>query len=358
MSIRNVLDSLHVLDCPLPVRVMNYNNHLNKPIANFSPTRERPASSQAIFIIRGVTIFQYCMVTVHLCLAFYQNYAAFTIYSDAQEAFNRLGTEPYTLSQLAIEWTNCACADSILIWRLWIFWGKRFTTVVVPITLVILSTASGYLVVWSMYQANNSTSSDFGDLFGPSVEKWAILLAVCIILTNIICTGMIAGRIWWHIRELQKVLGVDGMPNRYQAIFLGILESGALYLVAWIVAIILYLINESAIIPMLDIISQLSGIVPALIVILVSRNIGAATYHETALTTLNYRRNSFVQTSPGIEFKPQFGERESNSLEMVSITNSNDPMSPTKEGTMMSADNPSFENLYKGGTYTSGNDQH
>ncbi|KIK68407.1 hypothetical protein GYMLUDRAFT_35821 [Collybiopsis luxurians FD-317 M1] len=322
-------------------------------IVNF---RERPAASRAILIIRAISIFQYCMVTVHICLAFYQNYMAFTVYDDAEEAFNRLGAEPYTLSQLAIEWTNCACADSILIWRVWILWGKRISTVIVPILLVILSTTSGYLVVWSMNQANKSASSNFGDLFGPEVEKWAILLAVCIILTNIICTGMIAGRIWWHNRELQKAMGINGMPHRYRTIFLGILESGALYLVAWIAAILLYLINESAIIPMLDIISQLSGIVPALIVILVSRNIDAATQHEEVLTTINYKRNSRVQTSQmdrrSFDRDPKLVK--TNTLEMMHMhsTNSYDPESPAMERRIMFAENRSLDKLHKAATKT------
>ncbi|GAV99596.1 cop9 signalosome complex subunit 1 [Lentinula edodes] len=279
--------------------------------------RERPATSRSVQIIRAITIFQYCMVTVHISLAFYQNYLAFTVFDDAETEFNKLGAASYTLAQLAIEWTNCACADSILIWRVWILWNHSLYVVIVPIILVIVSTTSGYLVCWSMNAVDSSASSDFGDLFGPAVEKWAILLAICVMLTNIICTGMIAGRIWWHNRETQKAMGLNGMPHKYRTIFYGILESGALYLLAWIVAILLYLINTSAIIPMLDIISQLSGIVPALIVIIVSRSIDAATHYEEALTTINYRRNSRMQMGTSCTVDRELRASPKNSLEMI-----------------------------------------
>lgn len=49
------------------------------------------------------------MVTVHISLAFYQNYLAFTVFDDAETEFNKLGAASYTLAQLAIEWTN-VCA--------------------------------------------------------------------------------------------------------------------------------------------------------------------------------------------------------------------------------------------------------
>ncbi|KAJ4490052.1 hypothetical protein J3R30DRAFT_3693515 [Lentinula aciculospora] len=308
--------------------------------------RQRSATSRSVQIIRVVTIFQYCMVTVHISLAFYQNYLAFTVFDDAEAEFNKLGAAPYTLAQLAIEWTNCACADSILIWRVWILWSQRLCVVILPVILVIISTTSGYLVCWSMNAVDSSASADFGDLFGPAVEKWAILLAICIMLTNIICTGMIAGRIWWHNRETQKAMGVNGMPHKYRTIFYGVLESGALYLLAWIVAILLYLINTSAIIPMLDIISQLSGIVPALIVIIVSRSIDAATHHEAVLTTMNYRGNSRMQMGT-VNYEPRVSLP--NSLEMfpVHLTNSYEPESPAREKRMVFANNTSLEKIPK-----------
>ncbi|KAH7869478.1 uncharacterized protein C8R40DRAFT_733910 [Lentinula edodes] len=311
--------------------------------------RERPATSRSVQIIRAITIFQYCMVTVHISLAFYQNYLAFTVFDDAETEFNKLGAASYTLAQLAIEWTNCACADSILIWRVWILWNHSLYVVILPIILVIVSTTSGYLVCWSMNAVDSSASSDFGDLFGPAVEKWAILLAICVMLTNIICTGMIAGRIWWHNRETQKAMGLDGMPHKYRTIFYGILESGALYLLAWIVAILLYLINTSAIIPMLDIISQLSGIVPALIVIIVSRSIDAATHYEEALTTINYRRNSRMQMGTSCTVDRELRASPKNSLEMIPVhlTNSYEPESPAREKRMVFAENASLEKIPK-----------
>ncbi|KAJ3999043.1 hypothetical protein F5050DRAFT_1710038 [Lentinula boryana] len=324
--------------------------------------RQRPAIRRSVQSIRAVTIFQYCMVTVHISLAFYQNYLAFTIYDNAETEFNRLGAAPYTIAQLAIEWTNCACADSILIWRVWILWGQRLYVVIFPIILVILSTSLCFSADSQSFQFKelrgiltfqlqdiSSTSSNFGDLFGPTVEKWAILLAVCIVLTNLMCTGMIAGRIWWHNREIQKALGVNGMPHKYRTIFYGVLESGALYLLAWIVAILLYLINTSAIIPMLDIISQLSGIVPALIVIIVSRSVDAATHHEEVLTTMKYQRNSHPQKGTSYTVNHETRTSPVNSLEMfpVHLTNSYEPESPAEEKRMTFSENTSLEKIPK-----------
>lgn len=135
-----------------------------------------------------------------------------------------------------------------------------------------------------------------------------------------------------------------------------------------IVAILLYLINTSAIIPMLDIISQLSvrdsskgfpnivlyinlfqGIVPALIVIIVSRSIDAATHYEEALTTINYRYNSRMQMGTSCTVDPELQASPKNSLEMIPVhlTNSYEPESPAREKRMVFAENASLEKIPK-----------
>lgn len=78
--------------------------------------RQRPAGSRSIKTIRAITIFQYCMVTVHISLSFYQNFMAFAVRDDASVEFNELGAATYTLAQLAIEWTNVGFSflDAIL----------------------------------------------------------------------------------------------------------------------------------------------------------------------------------------------------------------------------------------------------
>ncbi|KAJ3781860.1 hypothetical protein GGU10DRAFT_437025, partial [Lentinula aff. detonsa] len=205
--------------------------------------------------IQSITILMYILSTAHLILALQIDYTAFAINRNADSVFNRLGGYPTSLAQLGIEFTNCVLADSILIWRVWVLWNCRWTVVVFPICLVLASAsktkssynnlrealtevqASSYGFVYQVSKIN-STSAEFSDVFNPQAENWSLVFGSCILVTNLLCTGLIASRIWWQNRQLQITLGRRMASRRYQAIFFAILESGAIYSAAWIILIV------------------------------------------------------------------------------------------------------------------------
>ncbi|KIK59371.1 hypothetical protein GYMLUDRAFT_44722 [Collybiopsis luxurians FD-317 M1] len=219
-----------------------------------------------------ITVVMYLISTTHVILALQIDYNAFAINRNADEVFNRLGGYPTTLAQLALEFTNCAFADSILIWRVWVLWNRRWTIIVLPICLVLASATSSYIYVYEVSKIN-STQAKFSDVFARHTEVVSVIFASCIVATNLLCTGLIAGRIWWHNRQLQLSLGRQVASRRYRAIFFTILESGTIYSMAWVLLIILDLANSNAVFPMIDMVAQLTGIVPALIVVLVARSV-------------------------------------------------------------------------------------
>ncbi|KIK51597.1 hypothetical protein GYMLUDRAFT_265729 [Collybiopsis luxurians FD-317 M1] len=215
----------------------------------------------------------YLLSTTHVILAIQIDYNAFVINRNADEVFNRIGGYPTTLAQLALEFTNCIFADSILIWRLWVLWDRQWTIIVLPICLVIGSAALAYDFVYEISKIN-SPEANYSDVFARKSEVVGIVYGICTVVTNLLCTGLIAGRIWWHNRQMQLSLGRQMASKRYRAIFFTILESGTIYSMAWIILIILDLCNSNATFPMIDIMAQLSkGIVPALIIVLIARSV-------------------------------------------------------------------------------------
>ncbi|KIK59398.1 hypothetical protein GYMLUDRAFT_245458 [Collybiopsis luxurians FD-317 M1] len=234
--------------------------------------------------IQCITILMYIISTTHVILALQIDYDAFAINRDADQVFNRLGGYPTTIAQLALELINCVFADSILIWRVWILWNRRWIIIVMPICLLLASATSSCAYV-DQISKMNSPEAKFSDVFSSRTKVLSIICSSCIVVTNLLCTGMITGRIWWHNRQLQLSLGRQLARRKYRVIFFSILESGTIYSMAWILLIILELASSNAVFPMLDMISQLTGIAPALIVVLVARSVDAqSTYHWRDIT--------------------------------------------------------------------------
>ncbi|KAK7440809.1 hypothetical protein VKT23_016887 [Stygiomarasmius scandens] len=265
--------------------------------------------SDELMSIKALTVVLYFVTTVHLAIAFRQYLYAFVVNNDANQVFEHVGDATLTLIQLGIEFTNSFFADSILIWRVWVLFNRRYIVIAVPVMLLLGSTSSAYIFLWKASKIKGSTS-DFFEIFTPDLQNWSIVSATCTILTNLLSTGLIAGRIWYHNRLMERAMGNPAMTRKYQTILLTFLESGALYSLAWIILMILDLVGSAAIITILDIIAQLTGIVPTVIVLLISRSIDYASYSEQTYS-LNSTHLAYIQPpARGLQFPNNSGSVE------------------------------------------------
>lgn len=90
-------------------------------------------------------------------------------------------------------------------------------------------------------------------IFGAALEYWAKAFFCCTLATNVLVTGLIAGRIWAHGKKLDKSVGsLPSMGPRYWGILAIIIESGALYSSALIIEIVLYASKTNAIYVLFD----------------------------------------------------------------------------------------------------------
>ncbi|KAF4572483.1 hypothetical protein EYR36_006989 [Pleurotus pulmonarius] len=175
---------------------------------------------------------------------------------------------PTAIAAVYLHLTNSAIADSVIIYRCYIVWGfnKYF---ILPIILVITTTVYGYTM-------------------GLSVGTISISLA-----TNIIVTGLTAGRLWWGGRKTAAILGPHHIDKYARATSI-VLESGAIYSLSLLVFLILSRIElgtrrsvpansyacelpHSYVIYLA--VSQLVGIIPTLIIVRVGLNLRPD--HET-----------------------------------------------------------------------------
>ncbi|KAJ8517672.1 hypothetical protein ONZ45_g5165 [Pleurotus djamor] len=173
-----------------------------------------------------------------------------------------LYVRPTALAGVYLHLTNSAIADCVIIYRCYIVWGfnKYF---ILPMILVLTTTVYGYTM-------------------GLSVGTISLTLG-----TNIIVTGLTAGRLWWGARQTAKVFGKEH-KDKYSKATAIVLESGAIYSLSLLVFLVLMRLElgtrrsvpantyacelpKSYVIYL--IVSQLVGIIPTLIIVRVGLNV-------------------------------------------------------------------------------------
>lgn len=249
--------------------------------------QRRKAEGYAVSALIQVAIgIMYSISTTHLVLALVQDLRIFVFHpTTVNDNTEKIGN-PYIVAQLGLEFTNCLLADSVIIWRAWVLWQKRTVVVAVPIALLLATGVSGFIFLYRISKID-SPGSVFVDVFDNSVATWTTAFAALTLTTNILSTALIAYRIWSHHRQLKHLFNTSPIHSRYREIFIIVVESGAIYSTAWALTIALNLIGSVGIIVMVDIIAQLTGIVPTLIVVLIASKSDSESHRTRTLSTLN-----------------------------------------------------------------------
>ncbi|KAJ7240642.1 hypothetical protein B0H12DRAFT_52148 [Mycena haematopus] len=148
-----------------------------------------------------------------------------------------------------------AIADGVVIHRCYIIWGRKLRSVAFLIVAFFMTCIGGII----------------GMLPLSGVPERAAM-AVCIgtvFFTNVLGTGMVAGRIWWISRRAANYLG-GRSRKRYSNLTAVMLESGLIYPAALALTVILFLIPAtptSSVLICLAACYHLVGIAPTLIIV-------------------------------------------------------------------------------------------
>jgi len=124
--------------------------------------------------------------------------------------------------------TNNAVADGLFAYRCYIIWGAGYNKQVIalPALLLLVTTALGFITAYSnnvLDAGSHIMDSRIGFVFA--------------VVTNLMLTGLTAGRIWWTRREL-RIVGQDKFTQRYTTAISVLLESGAAYCLFLILVIV------------------------------------------------------------------------------------------------------------------------
>jgi len=210
-----------------------------------------------------------------------------TFMNEAAGSGKNVHSNRFLVAQAFIEVANCILADSVLIWRVWVVWGRNYWIVAMPISLLVGETITGSLFAYAFH----ATPTDLNILQGD-VLRFAPPAAAFVLCTNVLCTSLIAGRIWYMQRRINAIMVSNhgSANNVYRSAILLVAESGLIYSSSWLVILTMFSSNTNGLFIVFDILSQLSGIIPTMIILLAHLNlIMGSKEHEEYVTTLNNR---------------------------------------------------------------------
>ncbi|KAK7466174.1 hypothetical protein VKT23_004894 [Stygiomarasmius scandens] len=127
---------------------------------------------------------------------------------------------------------NYVLSDGIVVWRAWILFPRNLTVKIILSICVIGSAAGAFInvgIATKRVLTSGYTDSDSGK-FNP------LIMTLPLFCTNVIATGLIGCKAWYHRRDIKKNLGSTySSTSRIQKILLLLVESGIIYCVLWIV---------------------------------------------------------------------------------------------------------------------------
>ncbi|PBK96223.1 hypothetical protein ARMGADRAFT_1061800 [Armillaria gallica] len=113
--------------------------------------------------------------------------------------------------------------DITIIWRCWVFWGRRWLIVLIPTLCAIAGTIAKSMQIRSVFI---NTTSDIGSTGGFAVDiDWALIYISLTFATTLLCTLLIVYRI---VRLASRV-------SSYKRIVEIVIESSAMYSLTLIV---------------------------------------------------------------------------------------------------------------------------
>ncbi|KAI0091385.1 hypothetical protein BDY19DRAFT_622471 [Irpex rosettiformis] len=155
--------------------------------------------------------------------------------------------------------TQTLVLDAVVIYRAWVVWQNDWKVVLFPII--------GWLGLLACSIANNvvlaTASENPGDVFVQQTGRWITAVYSMTLVTNLSATSLLAYRIW----KINKSTTPWRTTDKLSPVLRVVIESGALYSLTIIAAIITFALKTPGVYVLLDMISPIISIVYNMIII-------------------------------------------------------------------------------------------
>ncbi|KAJ7737457.1 hypothetical protein DFH07DRAFT_842219 [Mycena maculata] len=241
---------------------------------------KRSSQTRPLFLLL-VSCSLFALATAHVGLVLRQLLEAF-IYSPPGTATLYFADQsaPIPVAKLVLYSVNVFTQDMVLVWRLWIVWGRNWRIVIVPIILECMHTAAAFIA-----EARGAIPGI--PVFDKILHRWALVNWSLDLTVNIGVTAGIAYKLWSVGMTIQSLTGRNS--NKYYGAILTVIESGGLFTTATLVTFSLYLSGQIATVMAIDSVMQLAVLTPLLIIVRVGLGIthgsNTTAYASTAAAT-------------------------------------------------------------------------
>ncbi|SJL10791.1 uncharacterized protein ARMOST_14185 [Armillaria ostoyae] len=217
-------------------------------------------------VLAGVSVFMYTMATIHLAVMWFY----------VREAFIRHGLQSGETRWLSLtDWlvigplwvrvivslavgTNISIADGIIIWRCWIIWERNWRIVVLPCICTLCGTI---FAAFFLDRYLTLPTDPEGIKFSI---RWKMPYFIMALPTTIICTTLIVYRL---ARASRTGKALNFRTNLYYKIIEILVESSTLYVVALVVSIPFFAMNNPYSAYPQAVLDSVTGIAPTLILL-------------------------------------------------------------------------------------------
>ncbi|KAJ7271821.1 hypothetical protein C8J57DRAFT_1468041 [Mycena rebaudengoi] len=234
----------------------------------------RPSSREnTVLLVTAIALFTFSTILIVLILV---------LVTAEIEELASIPSDSIQNATYIIYAINNSIADGLLIYRCYVVWNHDWRVIVVPVMLLIASTVCGL------------------DVFLYATPQFAVTLA-----TNFLVTGLIAGRIWW-ISHYSRAYLEEAAQRRYASAIVLIVESGMLYsatILAFLIVTSFPNLASTLEEPVLQIVTQVMGIAPTLIIV----RVGLGVTVEGSLSTFRTPRTTSIPLRQPRHASSRFG---------------------------------------------------
>ncbi|KAF8234517.1 hypothetical protein L208DRAFT_1393909 [Tricholoma matsutake] len=229
-------------------------------ITHWVLTRGRPRGQPIRKTMLGISIAMFVLATMHIGVNYTRIYRAFITYRNAPGGpasyFNQL-SEFTQIFGSAIYEAQTLVGDSVVLLRCYVVCGRKFYIILFPFLLLLGSTACGIGILYSFARVVPQA-----EIFVVQLQQWILSFFSLTLATNIICTSLVAYRIWAINRE-----SIVFSKSSLRPIMLLVIESGAIYSATLTTLLILYKQQSWFQYVLLDAISPIVGLVFSMVII-------------------------------------------------------------------------------------------
>ncbi|KAI0252400.1 hypothetical protein BJV78DRAFT_353123 [Lactifluus subvellereus] len=169
---------------------------------------------------------------------------------------------------------NLVLSDSIVLWRAWVLWNRRFILFVPPLIFILCTLAISIASAVFIYEGSRTNSVRKTDM--SRILRWSICALT--IGTNLWATCLIFIRTWQQRRFLRRRFGDENATGKAESALGFLVESGAFYLCIWLTFVTVATVGLPTNMVLIFRISivQIVGIYPTAIFVVVTMRLSAA----------------------------------------------------------------------------------